>query len=196
MSAGVPRRVALVTGGNKGIGYAICKSLSSQTSPPLTVLLGSRDEQRGLEAVARLRSEQQQQQQHSVDVQALVIDIADEASVKRAAERVKQQYGGLDILVSNAGIASKGDAFDENIARDTLRTNYWGHTRPAHTAHLPPHRPRCRHLTALIDVAALRRHMCLCVCVRLCACACHRHAQCVRVFRASPASQCASGERE
>ena len=136
-AAAAPRRVAVVTGGNKGIGYAVCKALASHTSPPITVLLGSRDEQRGREAVERLRGEQQQ---YAVDVQPLVIDIADQASVTRAADRVAREWGGLDILVNNAGIASKGDAFDEKIARDTLRTNYWG--QPHHSPHCwPPHMP-------------------------------------------------------
>ena len=153
MSAAAPRRVALVTGGNKGIGYAIVQSLAAQTEPSLTVLLGSRDKQRGLDAVQRLRHELAQSAGSvEMDVRPLTIDVADEASVRQAADEVKRQYGGLDILINNAGIASKGDAFDDTIASNTLRTNYYGqHTSSAHRS--------CMHTDMLIsrtpmDIAA------------------------------------------
>ena len=135
----------MLSAGNKGIGYAICQSLAAQSSPPLTVLLGSRDEQRGAQAVDSLRREQPQ-----ADVRPLAIDIADEASVERAAERVRKEFGGLDVLVQNAGIASKGSALDEKIARDTLRTNYWGSPQLHYTTR------HCR-CALTVDAAAVHR---------------------------------------
>jgi len=53
----------------------------------------------------------------------------DEKSVDLLAEYLKKKYQGFDILINNAGMAFKGDAFDENVARTTLETNYFGTLR-------------------------------------------------------------------
>lgn len=122
--ASIANRIALVTGGNKGIGYAIVKSLSDHKE--LHVLLGARDESKGQQAVEQLKQEKTAQGQWYDNVSPFVVDVDDEKSIHSAAERVKTTYGGLDILVNNAGMAFKGDAFDENVARTTFKTNYTG----------------------------------------------------------------------
>jgi len=109
-------RVALVTGANKGIGYAIVQRMASDYKD-VTILLGARDQKKGEQAVKALGKS---------NVQLLVVDVDDEKSIKAAAETVKSKFGGVDILINNAGIAWKGDAFDENVATTTLRTNYYG----------------------------------------------------------------------
>lgn len=86
---------ALVTGANKGIGLAIAKGLA-QTG--MSVWLGSRDPVRGASAVTRLQGE-------GLDVKLLVIDVADDASVRRAARTLAAEIDALDVLVNNAGIA-------------------------------------------------------------------------------------------
>lgn len=87
-------KTALVTGGNKGIGFAICRSLAEQG---ITVLLGARDEQKGSEAVSKL-------QLAGLDVRFVRLDIIDEVSINNAAEFIDRQYGKLDILINNAAI--------------------------------------------------------------------------------------------
>ena len=83
------------------------------------VLLASRDEKRGQQAVKQLQDE-------GLPVEAIVLDVDSQPSIQQAADSVRRQHGGLDILVNNAGIAFKGDAFDEQVARATIGTNYYG----------------------------------------------------------------------
>ncbi|GLK54500.1 NAD(P)-dependent dehydrogenase (short-subunit alcohol dehydrogenase family) [Methylopila capsulata] len=88
------KRQALVTGANKGIGLAIARGLAQAD---LSVWIGARDRARGEEAVGQLRAE-------GLDVRFLEIDVADENSVRRAAETVASEIGVLHVLVNNAGI--------------------------------------------------------------------------------------------
>ncbi len=88
-------RVALVTGANKGIGFEIVRQLAEKG---ITVLLGSRDRERGEAAAATLQAER-------LAVKAIAIDVLDSSSVAAAAAQVEREYGRLDILVNNAGIS-------------------------------------------------------------------------------------------
>ncbi len=87
--------VALVTGANKGIGHQIAKDLVGHG---FTVLIGSRDLGNG-EAAA---------QSIGPDAIALQLDVTDGASVGAAAERIRNEFGRLDVLVNNAGISHAG----------------------------------------------------------------------------------------
>ena len=88
------KRQALVTGANKGIGLAIARGLAQAGMP---VWLGARDRVRGEAAVQGLQSK-------ALDVRLLEIDVADDDSVRRAAEAVGSEIEALDVLVNNAGI--------------------------------------------------------------------------------------------
>jgi len=88
------KRQALVTGANKGIGLAIARGLAQAG---MSVWMGARDRVRGEQAVRCLQAE-------GLDVRLLEIDVADDASVRRAAGIVGDQTGALDVLVNNAGI--------------------------------------------------------------------------------------------
>lgn len=88
------KRQALVTGADKGIGLAIARGLAQAG---MTVWLGARDRVRGEAAVQGLQSE-------ALDVRLLEIDVADDDSVRRAAEAVGSEIEALDVLVNNAGI--------------------------------------------------------------------------------------------
>ncbi|UBU16986.1 SDR family NAD(P)-dependent oxidoreductase [Nonomuraea gerenzanensis] len=98
--------VALVTGANKGIGYAVAAGLAARG---LTVLLGSRDRARGEQAAARLRAEltatgtngDRQARAAEPEVRAIVLDVTDPATIEAAAASLDR----LDVLVNNAGIA-------------------------------------------------------------------------------------------
>jgi NAD(P)-dependent dehydrogenase (short-subunit alcohol dehydrogenase family) len=87
------KRVALVTGANQGIGLQIAKDLAARG---LTVLLGSRSLERG-EAAAR---------EVGLGAFALQLDVTDQASVTSAAERVRNEFGRLDVLIQNAAISN------------------------------------------------------------------------------------------
>lgn len=89
-------KVALVTGANKGIGLEVAKQLAQKG---FQVYLGSRDLAKGVQAVEKLQAE------GFSNVEAIALDVTDEASVQAARERIGQQTEVLDILVNNAGIS-------------------------------------------------------------------------------------------
>jgi len=91
-------KVAVVTGGNKGVGFAIVRALCKQFEGD--VILTSRDEGRGQAAVKELEKENISPKFHQLDIE-------DHQSIVRLADFIKTTYGGLDILVNNAGIAYK-----------------------------------------------------------------------------------------
>ncbi|KAM9697300.1 carbonyl reductase [NADPH] 1-like [Dama dama] len=89
-------RVALVTGANKGLGFAITRDLCRRF--PGDVVLTARDEARGLAAVQQLQAEGLSPRFHQLDV-------TDLQSIRAVRDFLSKEYGGLDVLVNNAGIA-------------------------------------------------------------------------------------------
>lgn len=85
---------ALVTGANKGIGFAIVEKLAILG---YKVWLGSRDEARGSDAVMKLR-------QKNLDVELLIIDVSSDESTTKAFNELSQSIEKLDVLINNAGI--------------------------------------------------------------------------------------------
>ncbi|SDD37074.1 SDR family oxidoreductase [Auraticoccus monumenti] len=119
-------RTALVTGANKGIGFAIARGLGAAG---LRVAVGARDERRGEEAAERLRGE-------GLDTFAVVLDVTSEESVAAAAALVEERAGGLEVLVNNAGIGGRTDGgaqdpttLDLDVVRTVLETNVLGVVR-------------------------------------------------------------------
>lgn len=114
------QRIALVTGANKGIGYAIAQQLAQAG---VRVILGVRDAQRGQAAVASLRAQ-------GLDVSAVALDVTDEASISAAAAAIQTEHSRLDILVNNAGIFDPADAPPSKASlaavRRTMETNFFG----------------------------------------------------------------------
>lgn len=93
------RRVAIVTGSNKGIGLAVVRALCKQFDGD--VYLTSRDVGRGQAALEGLKKEGLSPLFHQ-------LDINNPASIHTARDFFKTQYGGVDVLINNAGIAFKG----------------------------------------------------------------------------------------
>lgn len=108
------RRVALVTGATKGIGFEIAKGLAEQG---LKVLVGARDLEKGQATADRLRAD-------GLDVEALLIDVADAASVCAAAATISANIGRLDVLVNNAGISLGKVSLPSDADLGELRTVY------------------------------------------------------------------------
>jgi len=114
------KRVALVTGANKGIGLEIARQLAEAD---VKVLMGARDRARGQEAATELS-------EAGLAVEALKIDLNDEQTIAAAAEEIAARYGRLDILVNNAGIVDAADgppsAARTDAVRRLMETNFLG----------------------------------------------------------------------
>lgn len=114
------KRIALVSGANKGLGFEIARQIARTG---VTVLLGARNKSAGEKAVTALNAE-------GLDVRFLAIDVADYASVEGAAGAIATGFGCLDILVNNAGINDPSDGPVPTARLDAvervLRTNFLG----------------------------------------------------------------------
>ncbi len=107
-------RIALVTGGNDGIGFWTCKALADAGA---TVLLMSRDRARGEAAAERL----------SGDVHVLQCDLGSLAQVRRVAQEVLDGWDALHVLVNNAGAYFGSRDVTEDGHERTWQVNHLGH---------------------------------------------------------------------
>jgi NAD(P)-dependent dehydrogenase (short-subunit alcohol dehydrogenase family) len=116
---------AVVTGANRGIGLEVARQLAARD---FDVVLGSRDEENGERAAARLASGGQ-------PVTPRMLDVADRGSVERFAEWLTDETGELDVLVNNAAIHydtwQHAAGADLDVVREALETNLLGAWRMA-----------------------------------------------------------------
>lgn len=118
------KRVALVTGANKGIGFATSRQLAKLG---IKVLMGARDKDRGTTAVKKLQAE-------GLDVEYVLLDVTNSDHIDKVCETIEKGFGRLDILVNNAGIAHPEDSpFSNSSAtvsiralRETFDVNFFG----------------------------------------------------------------------
>jgi NAD(P)-dependent dehydrogenase (short-subunit alcohol dehydrogenase family) len=120
----VNRPVAVVTGANRGIGREVCRQLATRG---FTVVAGARDEAAGERAAAAIDADRHAD---SHAVVAVPLDVADPASVRAAAERVRRDLGRVDALVNNAAIDYDTDqravSADLDRVGHALETNLLG----------------------------------------------------------------------
>src|SRR5205807_9294644 len=111
------RKIALVTGANKGIGYEVAAQLAARN---FLVFVGARNEKAGREAAKEIGN----------DAAFLKIDVADEKSIHAAAAEFSKSADHLDVLVNNAGVLVEADESISEITpalfETTLRTNTLG----------------------------------------------------------------------
>jgi len=115
------KRVAVVTGGNRGIGLEICRQLARAD---LRVVLTARDVREGEAAALGLSRE-------GADVHFHRLDVTDPAQVQALAQWLEGAFGGADVLVNNAGILPEGRGrgvlqVQAQEFRDTCETNFIG----------------------------------------------------------------------
>jgi NAD(P)-dependent dehydrogenase (short-subunit alcohol dehydrogenase family) len=134
MSTGQSKKVALVTGGNRGIGFAISKQLALQG---ISVIIGSRDIRQG-EAAAKsiapsptLGGTTATTRTTTTTVSAFELDVTDQGSVDKLTSTIHSKFGKLDILVNNAGVLldetnKLPSKTDLQIVKATLETNLIG----------------------------------------------------------------------
>ncbi|XP_031562379.1 carbonyl reductase [NADPH] 1-like isoform X2 [Actinia tenebrosa] len=140
-------RVAVVTGSNKGVGFAIVRSLCKKFDG--TVILTARNEELGKKAVDDLKGEGLSPSFHQ-------LDITSDESIQRFKEHLQKTFGGLDLLVNNAGIAYKqaSTAPQAEQAEVTIRTNFTG-TLNVSNALFPLLRPHAR----VVNIASMVGHL-------------------------------------
>ncbi len=119
--------VVLVTGGNRGIGFEVCRQLARKG---YAVILGSRDAAKGEEAAKRLQDEE-------LNVTAKQLDVTDEETLREVYEWLEGEYGRLDVLVNNAGIDYDTDqnvlSADLERVKHVFEVNTLGPWRAAQT---------------------------------------------------------------
>jgi len=103
-------KIALITGGNKGIGFETARQLAKTG---VHVIIGSRERNKGVEAALKLQAE-------GLSVEALTIDVTHLGSIGEAAREVEKKHGRLDILINNAGVLA--DDYAKKPSEQTLET--------------------------------------------------------------------------
>jgi NAD(P)-dependent dehydrogenase (short-subunit alcohol dehydrogenase family) len=108
------KQSALITGANKGIGFATAARLARAG---YRVYLGARDAGRGREAAARLTDE-------GLDAHWLTLDVTDQPSVDAAAETLADREAALDVLVCNAGVSIRGMGSPTEVPATALEQTF------------------------------------------------------------------------
>lgn len=113
-------RIALVTGGNKGIGLEIARQLAQAG---LRVIIGARDASKASTALADLARD-------GVVVESIALDLLDHITISDAASQIEKRHGHLDVLVNNAGIFDFADGTPSKAsieaARQVMEVNFIG----------------------------------------------------------------------
>ena len=125
MSERTDRRVAIVSGANRGIGLEVCRELAKSG---LHVVLGSRSAAAGEKAARSLIA-------RGLDVEPHPLDVTDEESVRALVDHVERALGGADVLVNNAGLLldESADVLEVDVEhfRECVETNVYGPLRLA-----------------------------------------------------------------
>ena len=115
-------RVAFITGANRGIGFETSKKLAESG---IKVILGSRDINKGKEAVKKLSN-------FGIDADLVQYDAFDEDAPQKVYDYISKKYKKLDILINNAGVLLTGNLFVTNSStisdkdlKDTFQTNFF-----------------------------------------------------------------------
>jgi NAD(P)-dependent dehydrogenase (short-subunit alcohol dehydrogenase family) len=114
------KKVALITGANKGIGFEVARQIAKGG---WIVLAAARNEELGSQAAAKLQGE-------GLDVHFVHIDLDAQETAVSAAESIRNRFGKLDLLINNAAISAKGDGPPSKVNMEAveavMRTNFVG----------------------------------------------------------------------
>lgn len=114
------KKIAAVTGGNRGIGFQICRDLAKKG---FKVLLTARDPERGNRSARNLQDE-------GLDVEFYPLDVISTESIDKFSEKVLAEFGQLHVLVNNAAILpdeiSPALSVGLEEVRETIETNVYG----------------------------------------------------------------------
>lgn len=111
-------RNIIVTGSNKGIGYGIVENLAQKAG--WNIIMACRN----VELAQKSRDELVGKFKNaSIHVEQL--DVTDKTSIESFVKVVAEKYKVIDVLINNAGVATKGDAFDSEVANFTFATVFY-----------------------------------------------------------------------
>ena len=111
-------KIAIVTGANSGMGLATAEALSDRGA---TVIMLCRSEERGKAAIAALKGKKER------DLDLMLCDLGDYASIREFARCVKEKYRQIDILVNNAGFISLDRQETKEGVERQFGINHLGH---------------------------------------------------------------------
>ncbi len=116
----VEPKIAMVTGANRGLGFEISRQLGKKG---ITVLMGARNSEKGEQAAKTLRGE-------GLETHAIALEVTDSASIASAVERIRSDFGKVDVLVNNAAvlldIGIQPSDVKEEMLRSTFEVNFFG----------------------------------------------------------------------
>lgn len=114
-------RVALVTGANRGIGRAICEYLATEYKSPLVLYAASR------------AGTSPELSSTTIDVRPAKLSLTDPSSINALAAAIKNEHGGCDVVINNAGVYYFRRNITAQQRRETLDANYRGTLRVCQT---------------------------------------------------------------
>ncbi|WP_105614818.1 oxidoreductase [Vallitalea okinawensis] len=113
-------KVAIVTGGNKGLGFECAKALAGKEA---TVVIACRSKRLGLEAISRIKKETP-----NAKVEVIELDLLDMKKIELFSKKFIEQYNRLDILLNNAGVVNLEKLRHNKTGREMhMATNHLGH---------------------------------------------------------------------
>lgn len=118
-------KVALITGGSEGIGYAIAQRLAKES---YKIAITARTPEKLVEAASKIKM------QFATPVMPIPTDVRNPDQVKQLVEQVIEEFGQLDLLVNNAGLYSSGptEVFTLEDWHEVIDTNLWGYIHTIH----------------------------------------------------------------
>jgi short-subunit dehydrogenase len=111
-------KVVIVTGASSGIGEAVAREFARNGSK---VILAARSEEKLSDIVKEIRAD-------SFEAAFVKTDVSNELDCKRLIEKTVEKYGGIDILINNAGISMRASFLevDLNVLHRLMNVNFWG----------------------------------------------------------------------
>lgn len=123
MEAGqIGKKLILITGCNKGVGFGIIKNLAARPDNH-SFIMAVRSAERGKQALEELEKTVPKVSERTI---IQVLDISKTESIDKFVQWVKDSGKKIDCLINNAGMAYKGDVFNEEVVRVTFQTNFYG----------------------------------------------------------------------
>jgi len=140
-------KIAMVTGGNSGIGYALCEELQKRGA---VVYMAGRNPAKVAEAAKKLTAQGDR-------IHTVIVDVTKQAEVQKAIEDTAAQAGRLDFLFNNAGISQKNPYEQSTLAdwKEIIDINLWGVIHGVNAALPVMRRQKGGHIINTASVAAL-----------------------------------------